>query len=135
MTLNILIVAQFLADCRMTALRINKGISTFNFHYKSRDLLHDAKSSHQRLLTKIQPLKKFQVFKSDWCKKPEVVLKCVTFDVFQILKVHWSMPHLENRKCSNFECCICCYCKKSQKIQKLFLKKSTDANPLIWNKA
>ena len=58
MTLNILIVAQFLADCRMTALHINKGISTFNFHYKSRDLLHDAKSSHQRLLTKIQPLKK-----------------------------------------------------------------------------
>ena len=64
MTLNILIVAQFLADCRMTALHINKGISTFNFHYKSRDLLHDAKSSHQRLLTKIQLLKKFQVFKS-----------------------------------------------------------------------
>lgn len=95
MTLNILIVAQFLADCRMTALHINKGISTFNFHYKSRDLLHDAKSSHQRLLTKIQPLKKFQVFKSDWCKKPEVVLKFVTFDVFQILKVHWSMPHFE----------------------------------------
>lgn len=36
-TLDILIIVRFLADCRMTAL-----------HCKTRDLLHDAKSSHQR---------------------------------------------------------------------------------------
>lgn len=84
MTLNILIVAHFLGDCRMTALHTGsshqqKGISSFNFHCKSRDLLHDAKSSHQRLVTKRKATKKISSLNVSypWCKKSEV-LKCAT---------------------------------------------------------